>query len=346
MRRIARTVTALSVALFATVSATASHALGTSSTTRPSWAGAITVPQVPGHFRHISSRMRAGGTEAWHRSQGVLVRAGHEVWVEARFGYGLGDNRLGDEDVDVYLRRADTGRWQLLGSTRTADHSHPVQRADGSMSNEKGLVAFRVPGGEQLPVGLHAIRFVVRGDRTVADSGIAVIGANARVAVSDVDGTLTEYEHAFGRSIFGLAHVPAPHPGAAPLLRSLAEQGYTIIYMTARPDFFSQATRQWLSANGFPPGLVRTLEGSHFGMGGPDGVTYKSNTLNQLARVLGHPVDIGFGNTITDVRAYEAGGIPAMHRFFYRYEGDARGGVHHEDYRVLAGRVLSMNQSG
>ena len=52
-------------------------------------------------------------------------------------------------------------------------------------------------------------------------------------------------------------------------------------------------------------------------------------------------MDIGFGNTITDVRAYEAGAIPATHRFFYRFDGNPLGGVRHDDYRALAGRFAS-----
>ena len=343
MKNTPRRATALAAALVSTFAAAAAHA---DAAPHASWPGGIPIAQPRGHFRHFGSRLRAsgGGNEPWHRAQDVLVRSGSAAWVEARFGYGLGDNRLGDEDIDVYLRRADTGRWESIGTTRSANHSHPVVRANGSQSDEAGLVAFRIPDGEHLPLGLNSVRFIVRGDRTVADATVAVVGTGAKVVVTDVDGTLTEFEHAFGRSVFGLSHTPAPHPGAAALLRSLAHEGYTIAYVTARPDYFSQATRQWLQANGFPAGMVRTREGSSFGVGGPDGVTYKSAVLRSFASVLGHPVDIGFGNTITDVRSYEAGNIPVDHRFFYRYVGDARGGVRHDDYRVLAQSRFAHNQ--
>jgi hypothetical protein len=305
---------------------------------RPRWPGVLRVEAPHASFHHFGNRLKSGGSEPWHRAQDVMVRAGNAAWVEARFAYGMFDSRLGDEDVDVYMRRSDSNAWQLIGHTHTADKRHPVLRGDGSQSTEKGLVAFRIPDGEHLPLGLNAIRFVVRGDASWADVMVGVVAPNARVVVSDVDGTLTEREHAFGLSVAGLARTPTAHPGAAALLGQLASRGYTVVYLTARPDVFSQATRTWLARNGFPPGLVRTREGTHLFFGGPDGVPYKTDVLRGLAHVIGHSVDIGFGNTITDVRAYEAAAIPVQQRFFYRYAGDARGGVHHDDYRTLAGR--------
>ncbi|MEI8256707.1 MAG: phosphatidylinositol transfer protein [Deltaproteobacteria bacterium] len=307
-----------------------------------SWPGALPVATAPERFRHFGSGLRASTSEPWHRAQDVIVRAGQPAWVEARFAYGLGDGRLGDEDVAVYLRRADSVRWIPLGRTRTADEGHAVVRGDGSRSEEDGLVSFRVPGGEQLPPGLHALRFVVCADQTVADATIAVVAQGAQLAVSDVDGTLTESENSFGYSVAGLAHTPTPHAGAAELFSRLADRGYTIVYLTARPDIFAQATRAWLATNGFPHGVVRTREGAHFAFGGPDHAAYKIAALRDIARVVGHPVDIGFGNTATDVRAYEAGGIPAAARFFYRLDGDLRGGVPHDDYRTLAQRIPAL----
>ncbi len=307
-----------------------------------SWPGAMSVATALEHFRHIGSWIRAGSAEPWHRAQDVIVRAGEPAWVEARFAYGVGDGRLGDEDVDVYLRRSGSVRWAPLGRTRTADEHHAIVRADGSHSTEEGLVSFRIPGGEQLTTGLHALRFVVCADHTIADVTIAVIAPDAQIAVSDVDGTLTENEPAFALNVLGLARSPAPHEGAATLFAQLVERGYTMVYMTARPDVFAQATRTWLATNGFPPGVVRTREGARFAFGGPDHAAYKTAALRGIARVIGHPVDIGFGNTVTDVRAYEAGGIPAATRFFYRFAGDTRGGVQHDDYRTLAQRIPAL----
>lgn len=326
--------------LAATVNASVSNM-----SARARWPGpamSVAMARTSGSFRHFGNRLRAVGSEPWHRAQDVIVRSGSAAWVEARFSYGMGDGRLGDEDVDVYFRRSDSSAWVPLGAIRTADHSHPVLRSDGSRSDEPGLVSLRIPNGEQLPLGLHSVRFVVRGDHSMADATIAVVPPHARVVVSDVDGTLTEFEHAFGRQVFGVGHDPAPHPGAAALLAQLANDGYTVVYLTARPDIFSQTTRSWLTRNGFPPGLLRTRENTHFGLGGPDGVAYKTGVLRDIARVVGHPVDVGFGNTITDVRAYEAAAIPATHRFFYGFDGNPRGGVRHDDYRTLAGRFAAV----
>ena len=304
------------------------------------WPDAFVVARASG-FRHFGNRITAGLSEPWHRAQDMIVRQGDAAWIEARFAYGLGDGRLGDEDVDVYFRRGATGAWTSLGTTRTSDRNHQALRVDGSRNSEAGLIALRIPGSEQLPLGLHSVRFVVRGDRSIVDATIAVVPRDAHVVVSDVDGTLTETEHAFGRQVFGLAGDPSPHPGAAALLGQLAHAGYTVVYLTARPDVFSQVTRRWLAHNGFPPGILRTREGTRFGLFGPDGVAYKTHVLESIARVIGHPVDIGFGNTITDVRAYEAAAIPAARRFFYRFDGNARGGVHHGDYRSLVSMLAA-----
>lgn len=311
-------------------------------TPRASWPGPLAVSTTRTRFRHLGNRLRASSAEAWHRAQDVVVLAGEPAWVEARFGYGLGDSRVGDEDVDVYFRRAGSLRWMFLGRTRTADDDHAIVRSDGSRTEETGLVSYRIPDAEHLPTGLHAARFVVCADRTFADATVAVVTPRVQLAASDVDGTLTRSENAFAYSVVGLAETPAPHAGAAALFTRLADRGFIMVYLSARPDVFAQSTRAWLASNGFPPGVVRTRGGTHFALGGPDHVTFKVAVLRELARVVGHPVDLGFGNTTTDVRAYEAGGIPGSGRFFYRFEGDTRGGQRHDDYRTLVQRIPAL----
>jgi hypothetical protein len=54
---------------------------------------------------------------------------------------------------------------------------------------------------------------------------------------------------------------------------------------------------------------------------------------------MGHPVNVGFGNTSIDVNAYAAAGIPGSNRFFYRFNGALSGGNRNGDYRTLAARL-------
>lgn len=293
-------------------------------------------PPDPGpkrSFRHTTS---GWGGSANHRGRDLFVKAGSKQWALAKFAYGAPtpDNDAQDEDVDVYLLRDCGTTWKKLGTFRTTnDGAHPtvegVADTGGRIYVDIGALE-----GKPLGVGRHRVHFVMAGDLSKTDQYIEVLPDGANIVVSDIDGTLTTSESASWSEAFGGAP-PAANPGSPDVLKAFARKGYYIFYLTARPEFFVQKTRDWLRDKGFPTGIVHTSF-SQIGETGAAGIAYKTAELADLKSSTGITPAYGFGNTDTDTNAYDNAKItPAANRFFFKYMTDLKGGTYHDDYAKL-----------
>ncbi|MDO9019922.1 MAG: phosphatidylinositol transfer protein [Deltaproteobacteria bacterium] len=288
-------------------------------------------PSAMTSWRHLTTRLTVALGAARHRGRDLFLRPADAQWGIARFAYGAADDDLTDEDVEIFLLR-NCRTWERLGEARTTrDGAHAT--IEGVVDNG-GLVYFPIPESARLGVGRHRLRYVVRGDRTVADQYIEVLSPDAHVAVTDVDGTLTESETAEWITVFGGAS-PAVNAGSPEALWALARRGFIIFYLTARPEWLTARTHQWTRERALPSGLVHTMLNLTGATGAP-AFTFKRDELLILRSRLGRPVEYGFGNTDTDAQAYDAAGIPASGAYYYRFTGDRRGGQLNNDYRTLA----------
>jgi len=270
-----------------------------------------------------------------HRGRDLFLRAGDPQWALAKFAYGLNDDDLNDEDVEIFLLRGCT-TWERLGTARTTRDNAPHPATEG-VDDTGGRVFFRIPDDRALGVGWHRIRFVVRGDHSVADQWIRVAPAGARFVVTDLDGTMTSEENAqFVSLLTGVP--PAANAGGALVMRTLQARGYEVLYLTARPEWLVQTTHTWLRDNQFPRGIVHTTLGFTGALGGA-AVTFKTAELNAIRTRFGSAPDIGIGNTDSDAAAYQSTGVRA--RYLYRYTGDLMGGTRVDDYNALAATLQS-----
>ncbi|MGK4005516.1 phosphatidylinositol transfer protein [Sorangium sp. So ce1036] len=302
-----------------------------------------TAPPDPGDqlpWNHVSSYLIAGAGAPNHRGRDLYLTPDDPQWIIGKFSYGLSDKDLKDEQVDIYLLRDCSGAWEHLGATSTTaeDSAHP--EIEG-VSDSGGRVYFEIPADRRLGPGRHRVHLVVRGDRSSTDLFIEIVPRGAPIFVSDVDGTLTGTETEEFTSLL-IGRLPDVHPHAAAAFHRLVVKGYRPMYLTARPEWLVQRTRDFLDAYGFPPGIVHTTLGLT-GATGDGAVEYKTAELAHLLDEKGLLPAWAFGNTATDAEAYDNAGVtPLARRVFYRFDDRAHGGRRIDTYAELLAEIDAL----
>lgn len=250
---------------------------------------------VAGAFRHFRSELlvHLGGPK--HRGFDLVTSAAAATQtLEGWISYTVVDKALEDEEVEVFACRS--GVWRRAGSART----------DGD-----GHFALALSGAERLPVGLRDMYVSVVGDRSGVGFLAYVAPEGTPLIVSDVDGTLTSSENAFIETIV-LGKEPDERAGAPRAYEAATARGYQLVYVTARGNQFTTATRDWLVHKGFPRGPVR-LAPRLITLPGGDTVEYKTRTIEQLTA--GLVLAAGVGNRASDITAYASTRLPAERIF-------------------------------
>lgn len=239
-----------------------------------------------GTWRHSTSKLIVQLGEPHHRGIDLIASDDAPTQViGGRVTYGPSDKDLEDEDIDVFANA------RLLGRARTDD---------------EGRFTLNLTGAQRLPIGMHDLAFKVVGDGTKVSFNGFVAARGKPIIVTDVDGTLTSSENAYPKALAFGGDVGA-QPSAAAKLSAAAAAGASIVYITARGDRFTQDTRDWLAANGFPRGALR-MPSSLITIPGDDTVEVKSRALAELTPF---SLRAGLGNRHSDVTAYTAAGIAA-----------------------------------
>lgn len=300
-------------------------------------------PPDPGEelaWNHPSSYLIAGAGSPNHRGRDLYLTPDDPQWIIGKFAYGITDKDLKDERVDIYLLRGCGGAWERLGSATTteADSAH---RAVEGVSDDGGRVYFEIPAAQRLGPGRHRVHLVVRGDLSSTDLFIEVVPRGAPMFVSDVDGTLTGTETEEFTSLL-LGELPDAHAHAAAAFHRLTSKGYRPMYLTARPEWLVERTRDFLEAYGFPPGIVHTTLGLT-GATGDGAAEYKTAELGRLFDGREMLPAWAFGNTATDADAYDnAGVMPLARRVFYRFDDESHGGRRIDGYDELFAEIDAL----
>lgn len=285
---------------------------------------------------HVSSNVIAASGPAFHRGRDLILAEGDAQWVIGKFSYSYIDKDLKDEDVDIYLERGCGGSWDKLGTTRTtAESAHATVEG---VEDSGGRVYFEIPKAKALGVGRHRVRLVVAGDLSSTDLVIDVVPAGSPVVVSDVDGTLTSSENAEYPALL-TGSLPEARPDAATMLSTLTAKGYHVVYVTARPEWLTGRTHEFLKASNFPRGIVHTTT-SLTGALNEAAATFKTAELAAI-EAHGLPVEWAFGNRASDGTAYQAAKIPLAQRVFLQ-ETDVFGGKRIEAYSEMLPIVSAL----
>jgi hypothetical protein len=279
--------------------------------------------------------VRAGGPQ--HRIRDMFYVPGETQWLMGKFTYGTIDKDLEHERVDIHVMRNCMGPWEFLGSAwTTEDGAHATVEG---VEDTGGWVYFEVPQKQALGLGRHRVHMVVRGDLSTTDGFVEVVEPGTPIFLSDVDGTLTTYEtEEFVDLLVGV--LPDANPFASTVLATLQDKGYHAMYLTARPEFLVERTREFVKIGGFPPGIIHTslqLKGAL----GNAAVGYKTGELAMLAGKGLVPTWV-FGNTGSDAKAYgHAGIMPLDHRVFFQFT-DPAGGRRIESYSELLDELAAL----
>jgi hypothetical protein len=307
-------------------------------TAQPSCTGTTSPELAPQRsFNHYLGSVTAASGPAFHRGRDQMISVGDPQWVIGHMTYTYIDKDLLDEDVDIFVERGCAGTWEKLGSTRTTDNSGSHASVEG-VDDNGGRVFFQIPSEKELAPGRHRIRLVVAADQTSTDLLIDVMPKGSPIVVSDVDGTLTDSETAeYPALLEGV--LPGAQPHAADALSTLAAKGYHIVYLTARPEWLTGRTHEFLQQAGFPPGVVHTTSGET-GAINSFAAAFKSAEL-ALLESHGHVIKWAFGNQPSDTDAYDAAQInPVDQRVFLRVS-DPHGGRRIEAYSEILPAVTA-----
>ena len=189
-------------------------------------------------------------------------------------------------------------------------------------------------------MGRHRLHFVVGGDLSTTDAFIEVVPRGTAIFVSDVDGTLTPSETAeFGGLLTGA--IPEANADSPRILGLLADKGYRPLFLTARPEWLTGRTREFLATRGFPAGIVHTTLGGS-GAVGAAATSFKTAEIAALQGKGLRPA-YAFGNTDTDAEAYANRMVdPAANRVFYRYADMKFGGRRIDDWGSLEAEIRAL----
>lgn len=295
-------------------------------------------------WRHASSGFLVGAAN--HRGRDLFLNTAQDQWVIGRFAVGaaLAELPVKDEEVDIWLNRDCGSGWEKIGMALTTDT--PTKAAVEGVEDAAGRVFFQIPAAQKLGPGRHRLRMVLAGDLTGAEVFIEVVTPGTPMFVSDVDGTLTTSEAAEFTSLL-TAQISQANPSSPEALTALAAKGYRPMYVTARPEWLVERTRDFVRDRGFPAGIIHTLTTGALPANGAAAVAYKSGELAQLTARGLHPTFV-FGNTVTDAEAYDAAQVqPLDHRIFFKFGeadgGQIFGGRRIDDYAVLLPEFASLN---
>lgn len=255
-----------------------------------------------GSFRHRRSKLIANVGRVAHSAQDVIAKSSDEIIIPGKFAYGRVSKDLEDETVTVLMDDC-SETWTSLGE---------------SLTDDDGRSALKISAANNPGVGIYNIRQFMKGDGSSVSSRLTVAPSGSRLVVFDVDGTLTigddelanEMKAIYFDELVSGKRTPKPYPDAAALTKAWQAKGYLVVYITGRPYWLAEITRDWLKAQGCAEGHLHTTDRSRDARPTQGGVgEFKAAYLKELLEQ-GYSIDYVYGNAESDVFAYAKADIP------------------------------------
>lgn len=144
---------------------------------------------------------------------------------------------------------------------------------------------------------------------TLSNFDIPVAPENAsKAVVFDIDGTLTP----------GVASIFTARADAATAVRLYADEGYKIIYLSARVRLLQSGIPDWLKRNDFPEGSIQVPQS---GDEAKDHALFKTQKMKAFQEK-GWQIFAAYGDSSTDFEAYVAAGLNKQQIFALQRSGE------------------------
>jgi hypothetical protein len=220
------------------------------------------------------------------------------------------------ENVSLWVQNA-SGAWEQSGATIKTD--------------DNGNYTFPLPQLLQAKNTATHVYALLEGDGTCAEHGVYAWPKGSQVVVWDIDGTITKSNAEFQTQVTQPSYVPLEHPSATATVEAWSKKGYRIVFLSARPDNFRDASRVWFVNKGVDIGPIIT---STTFVTGAAAVAYKSTYLKKIVQDFGWTVVAAYGNEPSDVQAYEAANVPKAQTFTVETANGTGGtqGIANDDY--------------
>lgn len=235
-----------------------------------------------------------------HSASDVITVTEHNVELNTKFSYGPMSKDLEDEDIEAWI---DTCGDKLvsLGVFKTDD--------DGRVRTTLPI--------DQLPeMGAYKVWMRVVGDNTSTSFTLRILKPGTELAIFDFDGTLTYSDINFNT-----------RKGASEITRAMKDLGREVVYLSGRHYFLTHWTRNLLNDNQFAEGSLIV------GQSLLDVIPIESSVGEFKVAYLKHLKDLGlileraYGNTATDVYAYQKAQIPNSKIFILGGHGGINGSI-------------------
>ncbi|SFS61037.1 LNS2 domain-containing protein [Marininema halotolerans] len=249
-----------------------------------------------------------------HNGYDLVVNDKDPQVIKGKFQYGDLRKDLEGEWVSIYSYSLSGGKagWHKLGRAKT---------------NRDGRISFTIPAENHLPQGIHLIKLYVEGDGTHANMYLYNLANPSKTVVFDIDGTLTtddcENIKEYLNELWDGNYKAKMYQDADKVARYYADQGYHIVYLTARPYWLTEKSQTWLMEHGFPRGILHTYDGDKL-LVGDKTTRYKRDFLQDIGSK-GMALETAYGNASTDIDAYLSYGLTGNHIYIIGKNAGSKG---------------------
>lgn len=226
-------------------------------------------------------------------------------------------------------------------------------------TSKRGRLQHPMPKSVSPVPGLYNVLAMLPDDNTFGHGSIFLLEKGTKCVVFDLDGTITTSDvHVVAQTILdsvsastvigasiGRSYDIRARPNALMCVRAWAAKGYQVIYLSGRQGSAYNMTLEWLIKHGYPPGpihLTRThlptlpvyVSVGHF----------KIKYMEEL-RSKGLELYAAYGNTGTDIKAYENVGIPKERTFIVGPHGGKKNTRAVKDFTSHIPEILLLPDS-